>query len=91
MHVARLAGVPKPIIDRSNEILEELESSFAREAKAPQLAGALPEVDDGQLTLFETTPPDPLLEKLRELDLDNLTPIQAINLLNEIKTELENR
>jgi DNA mismatch repair protein MutS len=91
IHVARLAGIGKPIIKRSREILEELESSFAREAHAPQLAGRLAEQSNGQLPLFDNLPPDPLLEKLRQADINNLTPIQAINLLQEIKNELENR
>ncbi|MBN2377698.1 MAG: DNA mismatch repair protein MutS [Sedimentisphaerales bacterium] len=91
IHVARLAGIPNGIVKRSNEILQELESTFAREAHAPQLAGPLADQSDGQLLLFDAAPPDPMLEKLREVDLNNLTPLQAINLLNEIKTELENR
>ena len=91
IHVAQLAGVPKTIIKRSQEILEELESSFAREAHAPQIAGSLADQAEGQMTLFDLAPPDPLLEKLRQTDLNNLTPLQAINLLNEIKSELENR
>ncbi len=91
IHVARLAGIGKPIIKRSREILEELESSFAREAHAPQLAGPLTDQSNGQMLLFDNVPPDPLLEKLRQIDINNLTPLQAINLLQEIKDELENR
>jgi len=91
IHVARLAGIPKSILKRSREILEELESSFAREAHAPQLAGPAVEQSGGQMMLFDNMPQDPLLDKLREIDIDNLTPIQAINLLQEIKDELEKR
>jgi len=91
IHVAQLAGVPKSIITRSQEILEELESNFAREAHAPQIAGPLADQAEGQMTLFDIAPPDPLLETLRQADLNNLTPLQAINLLHEIKSELENR
>jgi len=90
IHVARLAGIPKNVLKRSNEILEELESNFSREAHVPQLGGRL-ETPHGQQLLFDASPPDPVLEKLRQTDLNNLTPIQAINLLNEIKSELENR
>ena len=43
------------------------------------------------MLLFDMAPPDPILDKLRQADLDNLTPIQAINLLQEIKIELETR
>ncbi|MCP4712333.1 MAG: DNA mismatch repair protein MutS, partial [Planctomycetes bacterium] len=91
IHVARLAGIPKGILKRSREILEELESSFAREAHAPQLAGSAAEESGGQMLLFDNLPSDPLLEKLREVDINNLTPMQAINLLQEIKDELEHR
>ncbi|MCK4628951.1 MAG: DNA mismatch repair protein MutS, partial [Sedimentisphaerales bacterium] len=90
IHVARLAGIPANVLSRSREILDELESSFSREAHVPQLGGRL-ETPDGQKLLFDNAPPDPLLEKLRHTDLNNLTPIQAINLLHEIITELENR
>ncbi|MBN1765037.1 MAG: DNA mismatch repair protein MutS [Sedimentisphaerales bacterium] len=91
IHVARLAGIPKNVITRSNEILEELESSFSREAHTPQLGGRIEAKPSGEQFLFDILPPDPLLEKLKETDLNNLTPLQAINLLNEIKKELENR
>ena len=58
----------------------------------PQLGGRLEEKNEGgQLLLFDNTPPDPLLEKLKEVDINNLTPMQAINLLEEIKKELANR
>ncbi len=90
IHVARLAGIPKNVLSRSREILDELESSFSREAHVPQLGGRL-ETPDGQRLLFDNAPPDPLLEKLRHTDLNNLTPIQAINMLHEIIAELENR
>ena len=92
IHVARLAGMPKGIISRSKEILAELESNFSREAHRPELAGKLGKRDSAnQMALFNNLPPDPLLEKLRQVDMDNLTPMQAINLLHEIKTDLENR
>ena len=90
IHVARLAGIPKNVLSRSREILDELESNFSREAHVPQLGGRL-EAPDGQKLLFDNAPPDPLLEKLRHTDLNNLTPIQAINMLHEIIAELENR
>ena len=91
IHVARLAGIPNGVIDRSGEILDELESNFAREAHTKQIGGRLEAASDGQMLLFENVPPDPLLEKLRQVDINNLTPMQAINLLGEIKTELESR
>ncbi len=91
IHVARLAGIPRPVLKRSREILEELENNFAREAHVPQLGGRLERKQDRQLLLFDNSPPDPLLERLRHTDINNLTPLQAINLLQEIKEELEGR
>ena len=91
IHVARLAGVPRPILERAGQILDELENSFAREAHAPTIAGALAPAADDQRLPFDTPPPDAILEKLRATDLNNLTPLQAINLLHEIKSDLEKR
>ncbi|MBN1436301.1 MAG: DNA mismatch repair protein MutS [Sedimentisphaerales bacterium] len=91
IHVAKLAGIPKAVIKRSQEILDELEANFQHESQAPQLGGRLKPLADQEPTLFDDIPADPILDKLHQLDLDNLTPIQAINLLHEIKNELENR
>ena len=91
IHVAQLAGIPKSVLSRSKEILQELESNFSREAHTAQLGGKLQDLTSHEPTLFDQLPEDPIVEKLSSLDLDNLTPIQAINLLHEIKTELENR
>ncbi|MCF7958475.1 MAG: DNA mismatch repair protein MutS, partial [Phycisphaerae bacterium] len=92
IHVARLAGIPQSVISRSQEILVELENNFSREAHRPELGGRLEaKNDNSQLLLFDNLEPDPMLEKLRQSDLNNLTPMQAINLLHEVKTELENR
>ncbi|MBN2843369.1 MAG: DNA mismatch repair protein MutS, partial [Sedimentisphaerales bacterium] len=92
IHVARLAGMPQSIISRSKEILQELESNFSREAHRPQLTGKLGKKDTaGQMLLFSNQPTDPLLIKLKNIDMDNLTPMQAINLLHEIKSDLEAR
>ncbi len=92
IHVARLAGMPKGIIDRSNEILLEIQSTFVKEAHGPELAKKAGKIEDsGQMMLFNNQPPDPLLLKLKDVDVNNLTPLQAINLINEIKIELESR
>jgi DNA mismatch repair protein MutS len=86
IHVAKLAGLPKSILERSSEILEELESTFTKEATGEHLAK------------HKTKQPDPdslfvqkhksVLEKLASIDINNLTPIEAINLLNKIKKEI---
>jgi DNA mismatch repair protein MutS len=87
IHVAKLAGIPKTILDRSKEILGELENTFQKEASGDKLTKQrTKEPESGQL--FDQKEKD-VLEKLKSLDVNNLTPIQAINLLNEIKDFLK--
>ena len=87
IHVAKLAGIPKSILERSNEILAELENTFQKEAAGDKLTKQRTKEPDGAL-LFDQKEKD-VLEKLKGLDVNNLTPIQAINLLNEIKDFLK--
>jgi DNA mismatch repair protein MutS len=73
IHVAQLAGLPRPIIARAEEILAELESQSAQAEKPrPQML---------QLSFMPAN--DPLREALRQLDVPGLTPLEAINLLYE--------
>jgi DNA mismatch repair protein MutS len=76
IHVAQLAGLPKPVVQRANEILRQLESSSG---KAIRLNPALPQ----QMALFPET--NPLRDELKTLDVNSLTPIEAINKLYEWK------
>ena len=89
IHVAKLAGMPKSIVERSNEILHQLESASSREGigekSVPQ---AKVEKEDGmQLSFFQLD--DPVLCQIRDeilnLDVNNLTPLEALNKLNDIK------
>jgi len=89
IHVAKLAGVPKSILDRSKEILEELESTFQKEATGEHLAKNKTKQPDAD-SLFVQKHMS-VLEKLGTIDLDNLTPIEAINLLNRIKREINEK
>ena len=86
IHVAKLAGVPKSILERSKEILAELENTFQKETSGDKLTKQRTKQPDSQL--FDQKEKD-VLEKLKGLDVNNLTPIQAINLLNEIKDFLK--
>ncbi|HUV65483.1 MAG TPA: DNA mismatch repair protein MutS [Sedimentisphaerales bacterium] len=86
LHVAKLAGVPKTILDRSKEILEELESTFQKEAAGEHLARRKTKEPDKD-TLFVQKHRS-VLEKLASTDVNNLTPIEAMNLLNGIKNEM---
>ena len=86
IHVAKLAGLPKTILERSKEILEELESTFQKEATGEHLARHKTKEPDRDLLFVEKH--KGVLEKLSSIDINNLTPMEAINLLNTIKDEL---
>jgi DNA mismatch repair protein MutS len=83
IHVAKLAGVPEPVCRRATEVLRQLER---QELKV--LEAAAPGPQPVQLALF---PPaeDAVLQRLRKLDADRLTPIEALNLLAELKREVD--
>ena len=87
IHVAKLAGVPKSVIERSNEILEELESTFQKEAAGDHLAKHKTKEPDTD-TLFVQKHKS-VLDKLASTEVNNLTPIEAINLLSQIKKEID--
>ena len=87
IHVAKLAGVPKPILQRSAEILEELESTFQKEATGEHLSRHKTKEPDKDSLFVQKH--KSVLEKLASTDVNNLTPIEAINLLNQIKQEID--
>jgi DNA mismatch repair protein MutS len=74
IHVAQLAGLPHPVVQRASEILKQLEASSG---KAVRLDPRMPE----QLALFPET--NPLLDELKNLDMNSLSPIEALNKLYE--------
>jgi DNA mismatch repair protein MutS len=80
VEVARLAGLPETVVDRARQILRELEEQSAAQGRA-----APP--PDVQLGLFEVGLPHPVVERLRAMDVDGLTPLQALNLLAELKKQ----
>lgn len=83
IHVAKMAGMPLTVIRRAEKILAELESSRKKETPTPRSAAE----KSLQLSFFQLD--DPALESIRDeletLDVDNLTPVQALLKLNEIK------
>ena len=89
IHVAKLAGMPASIIQRANQILKDLESNTTTQNKAQVGGGkAIVSAPGGmQLSFFQLD--DPVLEQIRDevktLDINNLTPLEALNKLNEIK------
>ena len=85
IHVARLAGIPRPVLDRARQLLSELAVHHVGNAKAPK--SRRKEEEDHQLQLF-LDPAQSLARQLREAHLDALTPIQAFDLLRKLKQEL---
>jgi DNA mismatch repair protein MutS len=89
LHVARLAGLPASVIARAGEVLANLEAQEYDIAGRPRLArgSAPPTPDLAQLTLF--APPEQVVAALlREVDLDQLAPLAALNLLHTLKARL---
>jgi len=89
IHVAKLAGLPQTIVNRANEVLRQLESSNSRD----QISHELSEMAEGghkgvQLSFFQLD--DPVLCQVRDeilnTDINNLTPMEALNKLNDIKS-----
>ena len=86
IHVAKLAGIPKSILSRSGEILKDLENTFAKEAAGVHLSKNKT-ADDEQLLFVQKH--KTVLDKLKGIEVNILTPIEAINLLAEIQQEIE--
>ena len=89
IHVAKLAGMPKSIVSRANTILKELESANSKDVmKNSRGAKQVMQAGNGvQLSFFQLD--DPVLCQIRDeilhLDINNLTPVEALNKLNDIK------
>ena len=87
IQVARLAGLPPSVVHRAAEILAELEQDELRRGGRPSLSGT-PAADQQQLGLFQTVvEPHPIVDELRRMDVDRLTPLEALNLLARLKRE----
>ncbi len=88
IHVARLAGVPGEVISRAGEILTTLEQDHLNEQGKPTVPPRQTDAQSHkQLTLFDP-PPHPILEKIKQLDLDGLTPKDALDHLYKLRDEL---
>jgi len=87
IEVAKLAGLPNEVVVRAREVLAEHESSEHRLSGHLTPGGSAEAERPTQLTIF-TPLSQPVLEKLREVDLNRLTPLEALNLLAELKKEI---
>lgn len=102
IQVAKLAGVPDTVIARAKELLEELRDADIT-AKAREIAEinsnitqrkAVPkpdEVDLQQMSIFDTVKDDDIIKELGDIELGNMTPIDALNTLYRLQTKLKNR
>lgn len=102
IQVAKLAGVPSIVIDRAKEIVEELsdedittrvseiavkESNTKKHSKVKKYD----EVDLAQMSLFDTVKDDDVLEELKNIDVGNMTPMDALNTIYRLQNTLKNR
>ncbi len=100
IQVARLAGVPDMVIDRAKEIVEQLSDNDILE-KVQSIAVdhrdtkhkpvKYDEVDLSQMSLFDTVKDEDVIKELKEIDISNLTPLDALNTLYKLQNKLKNR
>lgn len=87
IHVAKLAGMPPTIVKRADQVLKELEANSDKHVSRPNVDALNSTKEGAQLTFFQLD--DPVLRQIRDrflnLDINNLTPIEALNMLNEIQ------
>ncbi len=87
IHVARMAGMPKSVVSRAEKILVELEQTRRKQNLDEEVKDIAKNREGMQLSFFQLD--DPVLKQVRDeiktLDIDNLTPMEALNKLNEIK------
>ena len=102
IQVAKLAGVPDLVINRAKEIVEELSdqditarvSEIAAKEQHPKKkprTKRYDEVDIAQMSLFDTVKDDDVIEELKNLDVGNMTPIDALNTIYRLQNKLKNR
>lgn len=87
IHVAKLAGMPQSIVSRADEVLAHLETNNRQESIAKDLSSVADARSGVQLSFFQLD--DPVLTQIRDeilnIDINNLTPMAALNKLNDIR------
>ena len=99
IQVAKLAGVPDSVIERAKQIVEELSANditaaarnIAVETTHRKKKEKLDEVDLAQMSLFDTVKDDDIIEELKNVDIGNMTPLDALNKLYELQNKIKNR
>jgi DNA mismatch repair protein MutS len=89
IHVARLAGLPREVISRADVILDQLEADHHDALGKPKIPPRKSRADRRQMQLFEAAPPHPVVEELKSLDVDQLTPLGALQHLARMKESLK--
>ena len=102
IQVAKLAGVPAPVIDRAKELVEELSDADIT-ARAKEIAENCPgtqtrkkvakpdEVDLQQMSIFDTVNEDDIIKEIMELEVNRMSPLDALNTLDKLQAKLKNR
>ena len=102
IQVAKLAGVPEPVIARAKELVEELSSADIT-ARAREIAEASSnvtqrktvtkpdEVDLNQMTIFDTVKNEDIIKELEGIQINEITPVEALNILSRLQSKLKNR
>lgn len=100
IEVAKLAGLPEAVIDRATELQEQLanndlsqiaESIAVSSQKKDKKKKKEDDLDFQQLSFFATETDDDIIQEIRDLDLSNMTPLDALNQLNRIQNKVKNR
>lgn len=100
IQVAKLAGVPDMVTDRAkeivaqlcdNDILEKVQSIAVEQKETKHKAITYDEVDLSQMSLFDTVTDEDVLQELKDIDVSNLTPLDALNTLYRLQNKLINR
>ena len=97
--VAKLAGLPDSVVERANGLVAELARndisasirSIASEKPHKSILKKSDDVDLGQMSLFDTVSDEEIIKELKELDCNNMTPVEALNALSALQSRLKNR
>ena len=101
IQVAKLAGVPENVLNRAKELVVELsDADISQKAKdIAQYSKKVEKMNDRykkvnevkQMTLFDTVKDDDIIKDIKELDISNMTPIDALNILYKLQGKVKNR
>ena len=89
IQVAKLAGVPEPVIERAKELVEEL--SAADISLKPKAVPVEMKMEEEQISLFDTVNDDDIITEIRDMDLGNMTPLDALNTIYRLQNKIKNR